>query len=111
MRALGVATYLMRNLSWVAAVVMVLADGWSTEVALAAGAVEANPLIADAVHAGWLWPIILGTVVVMVVVAAPLWRRNARIDPNAALLLWMVFAGVAAWRYAVVVNNLTVAAT
>lgn len=102
-------TYALRNASWVAAVVAVLADGWSTEVALRAGAVEANPLIADAVHGGWLWPIILGTAAVIVVVAAPLWQPRSRIDPNATVLLWVAFAVVALWRYGVVQNNLDVA--
>ena len=102
-------TYVLRNVSWVAAVITVLADGWSTEMALAAGGYEANPLIADAVHAGGLWPIILGTVAVIVVVAAPLWQHRSRIDPNALALLWLVFAGVALWRYGVVQNNLGVA--
>jgi hypothetical protein len=102
------AALILRIAPWLAAMGMVLADAQSTEAVLALGGYEANPLMAPFVEAGLLWPVTLAIVALIAYVGRPLMDMRQRFE-SPHLLLWITFAAVAAWRYAVVLNNLDVA--
>jgi hypothetical protein len=104
---------LVRNSTWVAACLAVLADVLSTFAVLDAGGREANPLIADMVNANpdSLWVLGLGQIALF---AGFGWYFLVRRDPlryhlnGGQLAIWFTFAGIAWVRFSVAAANMDV---
>jgi hypothetical protein len=104
---------LVRNSTWVAACLAVLADILSTFAVLDAGGREANPLIADMVNSNpdSLWVLGLAQIALF---AGFGYYFLVRRDPlryhldGGQLAVWFTFAGIAWLRFNVAAHNVDV---